>query len=124
MSMIELIMVLIVIESGGDLNAVGDNGKAVGVLQIHKEYVDDCNRISQLHSKNTIYTYEDREDRDKSIEMTLLYLEHYCQAYAKKTGKQATPEIAARIHNGGPMGWKRKSTIPYWKKVKVVLHEK
>ncbi len=34
---------LIQIESRGVENAVGDNGKSVGVLQIQTVYIDECN---------------------------------------------------------------------------------
>ena len=35
------------VESGGNANAVGDGGAAIGAFQIHKIYVDDVNRIMQ-----------------------------------------------------------------------------
>ena len=41
-----LIPVLIHVESGGDVNAIGDMGEAVGCLQIHEIMVDDVNRIA------------------------------------------------------------------------------
>ena len=48
---------LIMVESGGDPKEVGDNGKAVGVLQIHTIVIDDVNRIY-----GTDFRYEDRLD--------------------------------------------------------------
>lgn len=57
-------------ESRGDSNAIGDSGKAVGVLQIHPIMVREANRIVAMNGgQKDLYSYEDRYDRDKSIEM-------------------------------------------------------
>lgn len=66
------IKILIAIESGGDPNAIGDYGKAVGVLQIHKIMVDECNRIAD----HKMFKYEDREDVHKSKMMASVFLRH------------------------------------------------
>lgn len=61
-----LIQALIIIETEGQINpekAIGDNGKAVGVLQIHPDVIDDV-RIAGYD-----YTLKDRYDREKSIEI-------------------------------------------------------
>ena len=47
-------------ESRGDSNAIGDNGKAVGVLQIHPIMVREANRILAMNGKENSYTYDDR----------------------------------------------------------------
>lgn len=101
------------VESNGNENAIGDNGKAVGAFQIHKIYVDDVNSFSSEK-----FTYEDRNDKEKSQKIVKLYLEHYGKNYEKKTGKKATNEVLARIHNGGPKGYNKEATKNYWKKVK------
>lgn len=54
---------LIHAESRGIAGAVGDNGDAVGVLQLHPGVVADLNETGYL------YTLEDRRDSLKSIEM-------------------------------------------------------
>lgn len=121
------------VESKGDANAVGDNGNAVGSFQIWKIYVDDVNR---LLGKN-IFGYLDRLDSHLSREMCLVYITHYEQNSKKlypysffhrelnksewKWGKQTPFERMARIHNGGPNGYKKKSTKPYWEKVKRAI---
>lgn len=57
-------------ESRGDVNAIGDSGRAVGVLQIHPIMVREANRIVAMNGgEKDLYSYEDRYDRDKSIEM-------------------------------------------------------
>lgn len=96
------------VESGGNARAIGDGGKAVGILQIHPCVVSDVNRIHGTH-----YTLSDRLDPAKSREIARLYLSHYC--------KTDSDEANARIWNGGPRGAKRKATLAYWKKVRAAL---
>lgn len=95
------------VESGGDPNAIGDNGEAVGAYQIHKIFVRDVNRI--LGRKE--YEYDDRLDRNKSRQMAEIYLRHY----------GGTAEEMSRKFNGGPQGHKKESTKKYWLKVKEYL---
>ena len=45
----KLITSLVQVESRGNSNAIGDNGKAIGCLQIHKGVVEDVNRIYGNH---------------------------------------------------------------------------
>jgi len=61
---IKLILAIIAVESGGDNNAIGDNGKAYGCLQIWSVYVEDANQFA-----GTSYTHLDAFDREKSIAM-------------------------------------------------------
>ncbi len=92
------------------------NYRAIGAYQIHKKYVDDCNKI--LGKK--VYTYVDRWDKDKSRKMTEMYIMYYAGIRTNviyKTNEQWY-ESMARIHNGGPDGWKSPSTEKYWLKVK------
>ena len=111
-----LIPILIVVESGGQNDAVGDNGNAVGCLQIWKIVVDDVNRIQ----KQEVFTYADRLSRPRSVRMAQIYLTHYGQAYERKTGHRANMEVLARCWNGGPNGYKKQSTVKYWNKVKSI----
>jgi hypothetical protein len=108
------------VESKGDADAVGDNGRAVGAYQLHKIYVDEVNRLLG----NETYSYEDRWDKAKSRQMTHIYLLYH--AFTAQTelrlleykGSFGRFEILARIHNGGPQGYKKESTKAYWLKVK------
>ena len=117
------------VESKGDSNAVGDGGDAVGAYQIHKIFVDDINRLTAKMGRQggfsaPIRTYEDRWKRDESRWMVRTYLLHYSDSYAPHY-TDVLPmekyEMMARIYNGGPDGWKKESTIPYWNKVKAVM---
>jgi len=110
----KLILALIAVESGGNNNAVGDNGYAYGSLQIHRVVVQDVNRIY-----GTTYVYSDRMSRQKSVHICILYLDHY--ATKKRLGHEPTYQDMARIWVSGPRGWKKKVSLPYWRKVKKEL---
>ena len=101
-----LIDALVHVESKGVVHVVGDNGKAVGPLQIHKEVVDDVNR-----AYGTGYTYGDRKSLWKSREICRKYL-------LLHGGTKASNEKYARIWNGGPNGHRKGSTRGYWVKVR------
>ena len=47
------------------------------------------------------------------------YMCHY--ANPSRLGRGVTKEDIARIHNGGPNGYKKSSTISYWDKVRSYL---
>lgn len=103
-------MILIQIESGGVDHAVGDNGKALGCLQIHAICVEDVNRIYR-----TNYKHYDALDREKAIEICKLYLMHY--------GDGLTVKQVVKIWNGGPEGHKKEATKKYWEKFKKAREE-
>ena len=109
------------VESSGDASAIGDNGKAVGAYQLHKVYVDDVNNILKNKGSKIRFTYADRYNMHKSRVMTCIYLNHYGKLHERKTGKKASLEVLARIHNGGPNGWKKEATLKYWNKIKKRL---
>lgn len=113
-----LIDALIQVESGGNDNAVGDKHlkrKAYGCLQIRQPCIDDINRRF-----GTVYTAEDcLGNRELSVWICERYLEIY--AIKKRLGHEPTNEDRARVWNGGPSGWKKNSTLGYWKKIEKVL---
>lgn len=106
-----LLAALIIIESGNNSNAVGDGGKAIGVLQIHPSVIYDVNKIAK-----TNYSLDDRKDAEKSKQICTIYLTHYVTA--KRLGHEPTAEDFARCWNGGPNGYKKAATDKYWAKVK------
>lgn len=109
-----LILALIAVESNGNDRAIGDDGLAYGALQIHACYVADANEFA-----NESWTHEDAYDRDKAIQIFLAYMDRY--ATEKRLGRIVTIEDIARIHNGGPNGYKKDATLKYWHKVKAEL---
>ena len=106
---------LIHVESKGDTFAVGDNGRAIGVLQIHPIMVREVNRILEKKGIQRSYTYNDRYDYDKSIEMFLIWKDYY--------HKYSTYEKIARCWNGGPRGHTKYCTKRYWYKVSYFIDQ-
>jgi hypothetical protein len=121
-----LIPALIQVESGGDARKIGDNGKAVGVLQIHNCVIDEVNKtyaaVGLIPAKyGNSFLYDDRRFVSQSKAICQYYLFRWGQDYERKTHKEATLEVLARIWNGGPNAWKKKSTERYWLKVEKEL---
>lgn len=102
------------VESRGNANAVGDNGRAFGCLQIWQAVVIDTNRIT-----GTNYKHADAFNRDKARAMARAYLNYY--ASKKRIGHAPTDQDYARIWNGGPSGHRKTATLGYWVKVKKEL---
>ena len=109
-----LIPALEQVESAGDPSAIGDNGRALGVLQIWDVVVADVNR-----AKGTRYTHADALDPVKARAICRAYLSIYCTQ--KRLGRAPTMEDAARIWNGGPNGHRKAATVKYWQKVARAL---
>jgi hypothetical protein len=111
MNLTNLITALIAVESGGRDSAIGDNGKAIGPLQIHRGVVQDVNRITGSN-----YQWQQMTNRVQARAV--------CEAYLKHWGKGKTTEEQARIWNAGPQGHNRKkATEAYWAKVKKQLKQ-
>lgn len=108
MNLTNLITALIAVESSGNDLAIGDGGRAIGPLQIHKAVVLDVNRITGSH-----YRHQDMTNRAQARAVCEAYLRHY--------GKGATTEQLARRWNGGPKGDSKSATEAYWAKVKKHL---
>jgi len=108
MNLTNLISALIIVESSGNDMAIGDGGKAIGPLQIHRGVVLDVNRITGTH-----YRHQDMTNRAQARAVCEAYLRHY--------GKGASTEQLARRWNGGPRGDTKTSTEAYWAKVKKHL---
>lgn len=101
-------------ESEGVADAIGDRDltySAYGILQIRWPYVRDVNRAFGT-------TYRARmclNNPELSIEIFKKYMSLY--ATEKQLGRPVTQEDIARIHNGGPKGYKMVSTLGYWNAV-------
>jgi hypothetical protein len=105
---INLINAVIQVESGNNDNAYHKGEDAVGCLQIRQTMVNDVNRILARRDIDLRYSYNDRWDRNKSIEMFNIYCNHY---------NLVESEEIARCWNGGPRGIYKEATIGYWNKV-------
>lgn len=112
-----LIDALIYVESKGNDSAIGDthlgSQYAVGVLQIRPIMVKEVNRILKLKGETHRFKLKDRYDREKSIQMFLIWKEFH--------HKDSDFEAIARSWNGGPNGPKKSKTYNYWKKVENQL---
>ena len=106
-----------------------DNGKTSNnVYQIRPAYLKDVNRIIAETYKvdgmpvHPAYFYPNEVYvRSASELMMKVYWEHYGYLYYKRTATLPTAEVLARIHNGGPNGWRKESTLKYWHKVKAAM---
>ncbi len=98
-------------ETGGRIGAIkGDNGKALGPLQIHKICFLDVAKKGEK--------YENCADLEFSKEI----LRRYCAKYAPKDLSNQNWEACARLWNSGP-NWKSKFhlTQRYWGKVQIYM---
>lgn len=113
-----LVNALILVESSGNDSAIGDTHlpvPSIGCLQIRPIMVREVNRILKLKGAKVRFKLKDRFNRDKSVEMFMIWKEfHY---------EDADWEMIARAWNGGPMGYKKSRTLKYWKKVQQQLSE-
>lgn len=108
------------IESNFNSNAIGDNGKAYGLLQIHKEVVDDVNRYYK-----TTYVHEEMFDSVCAIEVFHLYIKMGIDRYQKKYSKNPDIQHIVRMWNGGIyVGYRIDSTKKYWLKYRQYVTEK
>jgi hypothetical protein len=122
----ELLLAQIIKESGGDDFAEGDkyykDGSlkpaslwSYGPLQIGPKCIADYNK---WHRTN--YHPEDcKGNRELSIQIYMSYIDHY--ATVKRIGRPPTLLDMAGIWNGGPNGWKLKSTLAYRQDVERIL---
>lgn len=102
------------VESEGRENAVSKNGKYVGYLQISEILVRECNRIVGEQR----FTYDDRYNKKKSIEMFIVYMERF--------NPEGNMEKAIRLWNSGDLNcMKRKaSTEGYYRRVMACYSSK
>lgn len=99
------------VESGGHPNpelAVGDSGKAIGPYQIWHAYWADAVQ----YDPSIGGTYADCRNAAYAERVILAYWHRYAPS-------SPSAEQLARIHNGGPKGWKSKATVKYWLRVKA-----
>ena len=113
----DLVSALILVESRGNDSAIGDRHlvgeEAVGALQIRPVMVREVNRILKIQKSDKRYKLKDRFDRQKTLEMFYIWKNYH--------HSDSDFETIARNWNGGPRGYKRSSTLRYWKKVQKEL---
>ena len=122
----QLIDALVAVESRGNAAAVGDSGKALGILQIHATMVADANRIA-----GTRFTHREMLDPTKARAVASIVLDHYSRQILRTTGRNASNRELAFIWNGGAGAWRRadapmndakqRNLETYWNKVSKAL---
>jgi len=113
------------VETGGQPNegrgAVGDGGRALGPLQIHRVYhVDAAERDPALGDYRRCLS-----SLRYSEAVVLAYMKRYARGASTRLtagkGTLADLQKVARTHNGGPKGSKKSATLAYWKKFSRVV---
>lgn len=105
----KVLLSIIQVESGGDSVAYNKLEDAIGILQLRKIYVKQANRIS-----NKKYAYNDRWNKDKSIEIFKIIMDSMCPSYNLDT--------VAMIHNSGNISrYNYYITTVYRNKVKEIF---
>lgn len=77
-----VISVLVQVESNGDPAAVGDDGRAVGILQMHAIALDEANRLEAIAARRENrqprrWSDTDRYDPAANLDMAFVTLEHH-----------------------------------------------
>lgn len=104
----QLLDAIAAVESRSNPKAVGDRGRARGAYQIHRRYWIDGTRILGVD-----WGYDEAVDPCKARQVVRAYLTHY--------GRGRTLVEKARIHNGGPRGYRKQATLPYARKIVKIL---
>jgi hypothetical protein len=101
------------VETGGEADpdrAIGDKGKALGAYQIHRCYwLDATEKDPALRALG----YESVTNREIAERVVIAYLTRYAPDWKLET--------VARIHNGGPRGHKKDSTLDYARKARAAM---
>jgi hypothetical protein len=114
----DLIAALVRVESGGNVEAIGDKNlrnHAYGPLQVRQTVCDDVN----MHFSTHYVAASCLGNLNVSKEIFHRYMQIYWTA--KNLGHAPRIEDCARIWNGGPTGARKSSTQYYWTKVQVEL---
>lgn len=99
------------VETSGRTGAIlGDGGRALGPLQIHRAYWQDAGLAGR---------YEDCARLEYSIRVVDAYL----RRFAPRAHAAGDCRTLARVHNGGPSGHRKAATIPYANKVQRILRK-
>ncbi len=99
------------VETGGHpapSRAVGDGGRSLGPYQITREYWRDSGVPGR---------YEWVRDRAYAERVMLAYWRRHCPDALRRLDLQTL----ARVHNGGPTGPSKRTTLPYWIRVRREL---
>ena len=113
---VKLLAAMCEVESNGDCSKVGKVGE-LGCYQIR-----ECFWLDALEWDSSIGgEYEDVIDREYAEKVIYAFWDRY--ANEKRLGRPVTDEDRARMHNGGPNGYKKTATVKYWNKIKAIYDQ-
>jgi hypothetical protein len=120
---------------------IGDRG-----VDIDLERVSDEDATGIFHPRSVVFALDDGDDRtlghtfafqldavrhDKSLggryedvadlRYAVLVVDAYMRRYAPAAYRRRDLQTMARVHNGGPSGHRKQSTLRYWSKLQVYL---
>jgi hypothetical protein len=97
------------VETSGRLGPIrGDNGAALGPLQIHRVYFQDSG-VKGSYSQVADFAFARR------------VATAYLKRYAPKAWERGDVVTLARVHNGGPSGHRKTATLAYARKVLAAM---
>ena len=96
------------VESGGNVRAVGDGGRARGAYQIHREYWADACRFGHVRWSYDRYVTSDRNCRQ--------VIRWYWQMHHVSTASGKS-----RLHNQGRGGMNNRAAWRYWARVQAEI---
>ncbi len=99
--------------SGRDDCPDGDGGKAIGPFQIHEVYWTDAVAFAPELGPKAGHGYQDCRRRDYAERV----VDAYMRRYVPVSWWWRDAEVIARVHNGGPKGYRKTATEKYWEKV-------
>ena len=105
-------------ESSGDISAIGDDGASFGILQIQSKAIWDVN-----NEFGTQYTHQDAFIESCAEEIFELYIQIWTCNLKTKEKRPVTEYDIVRIWNGGPRGYKKRSTLGYLSKYKKIKNQ-
>jgi hypothetical protein len=107
--LLDIADVLKEVETNNDPTAIGDDGKAFGVLQIHEPCVLDVNK-----HYGTSYTHEDTKNPDIAEDIFIKYISLGIKLYKQRCKVMPNDYDLVRMWNGGIYrGYEYESTKPY-----------
>lgn len=97
------------VETSGRIGAIlGDNGAALGPLQIHRAYHRDSG-VAGDYSRCADLAYSRK------------VVSAYLQRFAPRAWAQGDVMTLARVHNGGPAGATKTATLAYASRVRRAM---
>lgn len=101
------------VESNNSDSAVGDDGKAIGRYQIWRIYYEDAKEFD----KSISFSYKSVTNKANAEKVITSYLNRYGKKFIQNNDWVSL----ARIHNGGPNGYRNPATLGYGRKFQKVM---